>query len=77
MEGVDTPEDLADFLQMRGISTSITEILRQEEISGEDFLDLTEKNLKSMGIKMGPVKQLLRIQAEYKPQLSQVSIGKE
>jgi energy-coupling factor transporter ATP-binding protein EcfA2 len=71
MEGVDTPEDLADFLQMRGISTSITEILRQEEISGEDFLDLTEKNLKSMGIKMGPVKQLLRIQAEYKPQLSQ------
>jgi nicotinic acid phosphoribosyltransferase len=67
-------QQLCDFLKNSGISDAAIEVLEEEEIGGEEFLDLTEENFMKTNIKLGQVKKLLKIQAQYKPKLPQVSV---
>ena len=56
-------QQLSDFLKNSGISDAAIEVLEEEEIGGEEFLDLTEENFMKTNIKLGQVKKLLKIQA--------------
>ena len=76
MDDIDTPEKLADLLKSSGISDGAIEVLKEEEISGEEFLDLSQEDLKGMNLKMGQIKKLLKLQAQYRPQAEQVSSSK-
>ena len=69
MDDIDTPEKLADLLKSSGISDGAIEVLKEEEISGEEFLDLSLEDLRgAMNLKMGQIKKLLKLQAQYRPQ---------
>jgi energy-coupling factor transporter ATP-binding protein EcfA2 len=69
MDDIDTPEKLADLLKSSGISDGAIEVLKEEEISGEEFLVLSLEDLRgAMNLKMGQIKKLLKLQAQYRPQ---------
>ena len=63
-------DNLSSLLKSKGISDAATEILREEEISGSEFLDLTEENLTGTKMKLGQVKKLQKVQAVQIPQVS-------
>ena len=76
MEKFNTPEKLCELLKESGISVVTSEILKHEQISGPEFLDLSEEDLKGLRVKMGQIKKLLKLQEQYDPQTatSKVSI---
>ena len=65
MEKFDTPEKLCELLKKSGISEAAIDILKEEEISGSEFLDLSEENLRDMKMKMGQIKKLKKLQQQY------------
>jgi hypothetical protein len=71
------------MLHTCGISDGVVKVLEEEDISGADFLDLTQEDLEKMRlrIKMGQVKKLLRLQnqcRDHMPPLSpEVSFTRE
>ena len=73
MEDLDTPEKLCELLKKSGISEAASDILKEEEISGMEFLDLSEENLKGLKVKMGQIKKLMKLQEQYNAQTTKVS----
>ena len=73
MEDLDTPEKLCELLKKSGISEAASDILKEEEISGPEFLALSEENLRMMNVKMGQIMKLMKLQEQYKPQTTKVS----
>jgi hypothetical protein len=82
VENLNTQE-LCQMLHTCGISDGVVKVLEEEDISGADFLDLTQEDLEKMRlrIKMGQVKKLLRLQnqcRDHMPPLSpEVSFTRE
>ena len=73
MEDLDTPEKLCELLKKSGISEAASEILKEEEISGQEFLALSEENLRMMNVKMDQIIELMKLQEQYKLQATKVS----
>ena len=61
-------EKLISFLQERGLELSETaiKILEKEEITGQDFFDMTEEKLRSVGLGLGPATRLVKFAKECK-----------
>ena len=73
MESANTPDKLALLLKNSGISDAAIKIIKEHEISGEEFLALSQEDLTWMNVKMGQIRKLLRLQSQYKPQAQKVS----
>ena len=54
-------EELSTFLKEKKIAVEVIEILEQQSIEGEDFLQLTKNDLSSMHIKIGDQYKLLKL----------------
>ena len=65
------------MLHTCGISDGVFKVLEEEDISGADFLDLTQEDLEKMRlrIKMGQVKKLLRLQNQCRDHMPPLSPG--
>ena len=65
------------MLHTSGISDGVVKVLEEEDISGADFIDLTQKDLEKMRlrIKMGQVKKLLRLQDQCRDHTPPLSPG--
>ena len=65
------------MLHTCGISNGVVKVLEEEDISGADFLDLTQEDLEKMRlrIKMGQVKKLLRLQDQCRDHMPPLSPG--
>ena len=64
---------LCKFLGQNGISDKAIAILKEENISGAVFPELEKEELKGMGLPVGDVKLVLKLQAEHMPKTTQVS----
>ena len=64
---------LCKCLGQKGISDEAIAILKTEKISGAVFPELDKEELKDMGLAVGDVKLVLKLQAEHMPKTSQVS----
>ena len=66
---------LCKFLaqEQKGISDDALAVFRKEKISGETFPDLTEEDLRKMGLAMGDMKLILKHQAKDMPKTKQAS----
>ena len=64
---------LCKFLEQKGISDDVLAVFRKEKISGETFPALTEEDLRKMGLAMGDMKLILKLQAKDMPKTKQVS----
>ena len=56
------------YIKSSGISDAAIEVLKKEEISGEEFLDLSQEDLRGINLTLGQ-KKLLKLQAQYRPQV--------
>ena len=72
MEEMNTPY-LCKFLGQKGISDEAIAILKAENISGAVFPELDKEDLKGMGLAVGDVKLVLKLQTEHMPKTTQVS----
>src|SRR5436190_766533 len=57
---------LISFLQERDLELSETaiKILEKEEITGQNFFDLTEEKFRSVGLGLGPASRLMKFAKE-------------
>ena len=61
------------FLEQNGFGDDAIGVFRKEQVTGTVFPDLTEEDLKEMGLKMGERKRLLQLQGKQIPKTAQVS----
>lgn len=54
------------------LGPDIATVIQKEEISGEDFLDLTENEVEKMFSKIGPKKKVLRLMESKRVRTAQV-----
>ncbi|GBC01177.1 hypothetical protein RclHR1_00410004 [Rhizophagus clarus] len=61
VEQLNTPEKLGDFLKGRleNLDNHINTLIAQE-VNGEAFLEITQVDLKNLGIPLGPAKRILK-----------------
>ena len=74
MEELDDPQKFCEWLKDHKFSDAVVTAFADEEITGLAFLDLTEQDLEDMKLKKGPIKNLLRIQQNYRSNETQVCI---
>ena len=59
-------EDVATWASDNGLSATISDFLRQQEIDGDELLKLTMENLKIFGMALGNAGKLMRAVSELK-----------
>ena len=73
LEDFHKSEDFCEWLEEQGFSDAVVEAFKEDEINGPGFLLFAEHEFKEMGLKRGPIKNLLILQTKYKPDQTQVS----
>src|ERR1051325_7135839 len=61
-------EKLISFLQERGLGLDLDDenIIRKEKITGQDFFDMTQEELREVGLGLGPATRLVKFAKECK-----------
>ena len=73
IEDISSPEKLSEVLETEGFDDGVCKVFIEQEITGPEFLDLTQEDFEKMGLKMGPIKRLVRLQERYQPKKIHVS----
>ena len=76
MEEMNT-DYFCEYLKQNGISERVIAVFRGEQVCGEIFPDLTEGDLREMGLNIGDRKVLLHLQRKLIPEKTQVSHARD